>query len=319
MGASQLYNEEGVRAAAKGVVVVKSQDVAKQLIDAGVVATSLGNWRPHMAAAFEGHPAYIICEDNYSRCVNCAADLYPIATMVKIVSHDDFGDNLGDWLLATEGARKELGGLIKSADIWEPPSVSESRKSAEMLAAERLGYAIPEHDKPAARTPPPSPPIETSDDWKSMLIYSDDGSKLQANVNNAMVLLGYHPEVVGVFGYNEFTKRVDVLRRPPWQNEGSKYPRSLSDVDDTRATAWLERHGVKLNIGVVHNAIVSAAHHNPFHPLQEYLNGLVWDQEPRLTNALADFFGCDKNEYTQAVSRRFLIGAVARALDPGCG
>lgn len=154
-------------------------------------------------------------------------------------------------------------------------------------------------------------------DWRAELMQKDDGS-LVGNVHNAQLMLGYHPAIKGVLAYNEFTKQIDIVSRPPWQNENAKYPRQLTDVDDTRATAWLERKGIKLGINVVHNTIVSAAHHNPYNPLQNYLNSLQWDGTQRLEMALHYLMGCPDNEYVRAVSKRFLIGAVARALDPGC-
>ena len=161
-------------------------------------------------------------------------------------------------------------------------------------------------------------PEKLSDDWKAMLMFKDDGDALQNNVNNAQTLLGYHQDMAGVLAYNEFTKEIDVAKRPPWHTERGDFPRKLTDVDDTRATAWLERKGVKLAINVVHNAIVSAAHHKPYNPLHDYLNGLEWDGKARIDKALHFLLGCSDNQYTGSVSRRFLVGAAARALNPGC-
>lgn len=177
-----------------------------------------------------------------------------------------------------------------------------------------------DHDEPQLPDQPPEHlPAPAKDvDWQAMLLYKSDGLSIQPCVNNAMVLLSYHPDMIGVLGYNEFSKSVDVLKQAPWEPIPSKYPRPINDVDDTRATAWLERLLCKLNIAVVHNAMVSAAHHNPFNPLQEYLNGLTWDGTPRLDMALHYLLGCPDSEYLRAVSRRFLVGSVARALDPGC-
>lgn len=194
----------------------------------------------------------------------------------------------------------------------EPPLPTEEDYGAPMADVVYLDQYGAVEDKPPAT-------VESSESWKAELMFKDDGEKLVANVNNAQVLLSYHPDMKGVLGYNQFKKEIEIRKTPVWDTEGkSNYPRPLEDVDDTRATAWLERKGCKLTIGTVHNAIVSAAHHNPFNPLQDYLHGLEWDGKPRLNRALHRLLGCADNEYVSAVSRRFLIGAVARALNPGC-
>ena len=52
-----------------------------------------------------------------------------------------------------------------------------------------------------------------------------------------------------------------------------------------------------------------------FDPVQDYLNGLEWDGTPRLETCLP---GVEDSEYTRMASRKALVGAVARALSPGC-
>lgn len=155
-------------------------------------------------------------------------------------------------------------------------------------------------------------------DWKDAMLYKDDGTLRSTSIQNAQVMLAMHPDMLDVVGYNQFTKTVDILDRPPWESEAAQYPRRLHDVDDTRASAWLELHGINISISNTHSAIVSAAHHHPFNPLQDYLRRIEWDGVQRLDLALRQFFGVEEDEYSKAVSRRFLIGAVARALKPGC-
>lgn len=53
-------------------------------------------------------------------------------------------------------------------------------------------------------------------------------------------------------------------------------------------------------------------------PLRDYLDGLVWDGEPRLTSWLTTYCGVDSNEYTSEVGLRWCISAVARGYKPGC-
>lgn len=197
---------------------------------------------------------------------------------------------------------------------WSSPD--EVIKYCKQHVVDSLDTAVAKEEKPEPEPSKPPKKIDP-DEWRGLLMFKDDGVTIQSNINNAHILCAYHPDMAGVVKYNEFGQTVDIVAAPPWDSSG-EFPRELSDVDDTRATAWLERHGVKMTIGNTHNVLVSVASLNPYNPLQEYLNGLEWDGVSRIETALTAFFGCEDNEYTRSVSRRFLIGSVARALQPGC-
>lgn len=64
--------------------------------------------------------------------------------------------------------------------------------------------------------------------------------------------------------------------------------------------------------------IMQMAHENPFHPVRIYLDGLVWDQVPRIDQWLEKYGGSDDSEYHRAISSIVLIAAVRRIRSPGC-
>lgn len=53
-------------------------------------------------------------------------------------------------------------------------------------------------------------------------------------------------------------------------------------------------------------------------PLKVYLKQMRWDGTKRLDTWLHKYMGTKDTEYTRAVGRKWLISAVARAMDPGC-
>jgi putative DNA primase/helicase len=55
-----------------------------------------------------------------------------------------------------------------------------------------------------------------------------------------------------------------------------------------------------------------------YNPLRDYLTGLEWDGEDRLSTWLTQYLGVKPSNIVAAVGRAWMIGAVARALDPGC-
>ena len=53
-------------------------------------------------------------------------------------------------------------------------------------------------------------------------------------------------------------------------------------------------------------------------PLKVFLKSKVWDGVKRLDTWLAHYMGTKDDEYTRAIGRKWMIAAVARAMDPGC-
>ena len=66
------------------------------------------------------------------------------------------------------------------------------------------------------------------------------------------------------------------------------------------------------------DALDLAADANRYHPIRDYLNGLVWDGKERIRCCLRHFLGADTDEYTCQSLRLFLLGAIHRAFRPGC-
>jgi predicted P-loop ATPase len=64
-------------------------------------------------------------------------------------------------------------------------------------------------------------------------------------------------------------------------------------------------------------AIKSAADLRSFHPVRQYLDSVDWDGRPRLALIASEYLGADTDLHAQMV-RRWMIGAVARAMSPGC-
>lgn len=64
--------------------------------------------------------------------------------------------------------------------------------------------------------------------------------------------------------------------------------------------------------------ILDIARAHPVHPVIDYLNGLVWDQTPRLDSWLITYGGADDTELTRVVGAKILLAAVRRVRQPGC-
>lgn len=162
----------------------------------------------------------------------------------------------------------------------------------------------------------------TADDemWMAGIQSNKQGLYLN-NANNIHIHLHEHPECKGVLRYNRFTHVVEIISEPPWALGPDTYPRPMQDVDTIRATAWLEKKPfTSVSSTTVFQCIVSAAHANSYNPLQNYLFSLAgkWDNTRRVEDFFIRALGAMDNEYTRTIARLFLVGAIARAMEPGC-
>lgn len=168
----------------------------------------------------------------------------------------------------------------------------------------------------------PRPKLVVSHDnpgaWAEGLpwIKTDKGLK-STSLLNAVLMIEHHPELEGVFKYDSFRDQIRLTRALPRYEIGT-YPREMVDHDETALAAWLNIVGLSPTIATTASAIRKVAFAHQVDPLQEWLSSLVWDRRSRIDNWLTYYAGADKTNYTSIVGRKFLVGAVARVLDPGC-
>lgn len=168
--------------------------------------------------------------------------------------------------------------------------------------------------------------VSAIEDWKTgggdgeddalAALDRDEKGRIRPTLRNAYLLMSHHEAWRGVIAYDSFSERV-VKRAPaPWQHGATG---SWDDDDDTRAAIWMsEAMGISaMEPKVIARAVRAIALENEVHPVREYLRGLKWDGKPRLDTWLAEYLGAERNEYTAAVGRKWMIGAVARVMAPG--
>lgn len=156
---------------------------------------------------------------------------------------------------------------------------------------------------------------EPDDYWEKNLQFTDRG-QLLATLRNAFLVLMRDERWAGVLGYDEFSNQVTKLKAPPY--DGAK-PGPWDDVDDLRTVIWLAQHYmVNLKKQIVTDTVVAVANERRFHPVREYFAGIKWDGKARLNSWMHEYLGAEASEYASAVGRKYLVGAVARVMKPGC-
>ena len=127
----------------------------------------------------------------------------------------------------------------------------------------------------------------------------------------------------GVLAWNEFNNRIMFRREAPFKDI-SRFGDTLRDEDIARMRLGFETEfGEKVSKANILDAVRIVAWQNRFHPLQEYVSSLQWDGVSRVDTWLEDFCAVrpsspEHQRLIRAVSRKWLVSCVARALQPGC-
>lgn len=166
-----------------------------------------------------------------------------------------------------------------------------------------------------ARPAPPRPP---STEWRSKLLTkaAKDGSPVvQKCLANVALILRHDDVWSGALAFDVFGESI-VIRKTCPAGEPGKW----TDVHDLRTAEWMQRSEFELNVtpDLVVQAVLLVARENEVDPLRDHIVALKWDGVARLDTWLVKYLGVDDSAYSHEVGSKFLIGAVARALQPGC-
>ncbi len=154
---------------------------------------------------------------------------------------------------------------------------------------------------------------EPDPQWEAHLLTNAKGVVLN-NRRNVMLILRNDPALSGRFVYNTFSRRAEKKEGLPWVKT---YDPQWADSDLCGLRLYLERYGVFTD-RFVDDCLRLLLEANAYHPVADYLRGLVWDGVPRVDTLLMDYCSAEDSLFARAATRAWLIGAVKRALEPGC-
>jgi predicted P-loop ATPase len=154
-------------------------------------------------------------------------------------------------------------------------------------------------------------------DWKRNLIRNDAGT-VKPLLANAIAALRCAPEWAGVLAFDEFAVRTVTLKPTPWNCE----PHPWTDTEDILLAEWLQHQGIHVSRDIGGQAVEAISRERKFHPVREYLAGLVWDGKGRLSTWPQRYLGVrpepSMEPYVSAVGARWMTSGIARIYQPGC-
>ena len=158
--------------------------------------------------------------------------------------------------------------------------------------------------------------VWANDDWIAELVVNPKTELYKPVLYNVHMILLNDASWRGVIAYNQFTKRVEKLKPPPFFGGNTGV---WSDVDTSKTLMWLQkRYGLDTKEpAVIDRAVLAVGQDCSFHPVREYLDSLAWDGTARLAHVFSDVFGATES-YAGEAGQNFMVAAVARIFQPGC-
>ena len=162
--------------------------------------------------------------------------------------------------------------------------------------------------------PDSAAPPRSVEEVKAMLDTTEKGG-VRNSIRNCLTVFQYDPLLAGALAYNLLTDRTDLVKPIGCQRP---HGASMTDTDMKYIRLYLEETYGLTSERKIADAADLAAHQNSYHPVRDYLNGLVWDGTERIRFCLRHFLGAAADTYTCEALKLFLLGAIHRAYRPGC-
>lgn len=298
--------------------------------------------------------AFVPADLGYNDWIGVGMALYDVLGEAAGFAVWDYWSSKGSKYPGTEPLRKHWAsfagrppggdGLIFKLAMsagWRPPRA----RSAPVPTVVAPSGAVPgveagsePADPPAWVTDGPPPDalmdaVHASADWLSEFRRTPKGV-ITPTLFNTLHVLENDPEWHAVLAFDQFSYRITKRKKPPIAAAGTG---EWVDIDDIALQVYLTKtYGFEAKKPTVMDAVMNVAHAHPFHPVREWLEGLQHDGTKRLHKLLGEYFGCASTpglaplrredpgsylrlmRYLELASVKWLIGAVARVMRPGC-
>jgi putative DNA primase/helicase len=144
----------------------------------------------------------------------------------------------------------------------------------------------------------------------------DDRGNYRRTLENIITILENDPKLKGRIVHNAFTDKDLVIGQLPWRKV-QRDTRYFTDIDIIGTCHYLEKvYGIDHKAKTT-DALEAVLYRHRYHPVRDYLQGLEWDGQLRIERLLVDYLGAEDHPYVHAATRKTLVAAVARIMNPG--
>ncbi|MPL61740.1 hypothetical protein SDC9_07327 [bioreactor metagenome] len=219
----------------------------------------------------------------------------------------------GKWAFSHHATDPACGKLLNAFDLVRVHKFTDFDDKAGFKAMselalkdEKVNTLIAEERIAAAETE-----FAESEDWMSRLQREKSGI-LCNTLGNLLLILNNDDALSGI-RHNKLANQV-YGENLPWERP---YP-PWRDADTAQLVAYVDKRYGTFSARNYELALTKVSDDRAYHPIQEYLKSLPpWDRIPRMDTLLIDYLGAEDSPYTRAVTRKTLVAAVARILNPG--
>jgi putative DNA primase/helicase len=150
------------------------------------------------------------------------------------------------------------------------------------------------------------------EDWQVNLEINNKG-ELKNTLTNIILILRHDPQLNSIF-YNELREGVDVEGDVPWKRLKSGW----NKTDEASLAGYIDLNYNLYAPGKLKEAVLKVAVERSRHPVKDYLLNIPkWDGVKRVDTLLVKYLGAEDNIYTREATRKTLVAAVARTMNPG--
>jgi len=151
--------------------------------------------------------------------------------------------------------------------------------------------------------------------WKEQFLKTDKGTPRSNSSKNVYLILQNDARLKNLIQYNEFSEQ--LVKRVA--NESlNTLPGDWQDSDDSKLKLFIEdNYGYVSTRDAIGDAIIKFGMDHTFNPVKERIESVTWDGAPRVETFFIDYLGTEDSEYVREITKRWLVGAVARVYKPG--
>ena len=155
---------------------------------------------------------------------------------------------------------------------------------------------------------------EPNNDWMAALDYDKKGNAKPTPKTLKKIML--NDTFFKKIRFDLFSQR-DTISDPNSPFVGTHAPDEVDDTSRARMCGYLsEIYGIDLSINKLIDKMLSpTAPERAYHAVKEFIQHEKWDGVPRVETLLIDYLGAEDTPLTRAVTRKWMAGAVGRAID----